>query len=129
MRLNLPKLELCKGLSHEFLIDANLPFRLAKSLKIRGFDILHTDDLPNKERTTDKEIRRISIEQDRIVITKDSDFLDSHVIQGVPSKLLLVTTGNKLIDLFDKYFETTIQLNDIYDLIELNNEQILGHER
>ncbi|MDP2114859.1 MAG: DUF5615 family PIN-like protein [Bacteroidota bacterium] len=117
----------------KFLIDANLPFRLAKSLKIRGFDILHTDDLPDKERTTDKEIRKISVEQDRIVITKDSDFLDSHVIQGVPSKLLLVTTGNivnkELIDLFDKYFETTIQLFDIYDLIELNNEQIIGHER
>ena len=81
----------------------------------------------------DKEIRKISVEQDRIVITKDSDFLDSHVIQGVPSKLLLVTTGNivnkELIDLFDKYFETTIQLFDIYDLIELNNEQIIGHER
>jgi len=93
----------------KFLIDANLPFRLSK------------------------EIRKISVEQDRIVITKDSDFLDSHVIQGVPSKLLLVTTGNivnkELIDLFDKYFETTIQLFDIYDLIELNNEQIIGHER
>jgi len=76
----------------KFLIDANLPFRLAKSLKIKGFDIIHTDHLPDKERTTDKEIRRISIEQDRIVITKDSDFLDSHVIQGVPTKLLYITT-------------------------------------
>ena len=117
----------------KFLIDANLPHRLAKSLKYRGFDILHTDDLPDKERTTDKEIRRISIEQDRIVITKDSDFLDSHVIQGVPSKLLLVTTGNinnkELIDMFDKYFEPTILLFETYDLIELNNEQIIGHER
>jgi predicted nuclease of predicted toxin-antitoxin system len=117
----------------KFLIDANLPFRLSKALKAKGYDILHTDDLPNKERTTDKEIRKISVEQDRIVITKDSDFLDSHVIQGVPSKLLLVTTGNivnkELIDLFDKYFETTIQLFDTYDLIELNNEQIIGHER
>jgi len=78
----------------KFLIDANLPFRLAKALKFKGFDILHTDDLPNKERTTDKEIKKISVEHDRIVITKDSDFLDSHVIQGIPTKLLLVTTGN-----------------------------------
>ena len=78
----------------KFLIDANLSFRLANALKIKGFDILHTDDLPTKERTTDKEIRRISVEQDRIVITKDSDFLDSHVIHGIPAKLLFVTTGN-----------------------------------
>ena len=117
----------------KFLIDANLPFRLAKALRSKGFDILHTDDLPDKERTTDKEIRKISVNQDCIVITKDSDFLDSHVIQGVPAKLLLVTTGNitnkELLDLFDKHFETSIQLFDIYDLIELNNEQIIGHER
>lgn len=117
----------------KFLIDANLPFRLVKTLRNKGFDILHTDNLPNKERTTDKEIKTISVEQDRVVITKDSDFLDSHVIQGVPAKLLLVTTGNiinkELIALFDKYFETIIQLFDIYDIIELNNEQIIGHEK
>lgn len=117
----------------KFLIDANLPFKLAKALQIKGFDILHTENLPDKERTTDKEIRKISVEQDRIVITKDSDFFDSHLIQGVPAKLLLVTTGNitnmELLDLFDKYFDTSIKLFDVYDLIELNNEQIIGHEK
>ncbi len=78
----------------KFLVDANLPFRLAQGLRKKGFDTLHTDDLPNKERTTDKEIRSVPMKQDRIVITKDTDFLDSHIIQGIPNKLLLVTTGN-----------------------------------
>lgn len=117
----------------KFLIDANLPFKLAKALRIKGFDILHTDDLPDKERTTDREIRKVSKEQNHTVITKDSDFLDSHVIQGVPAKLLLITTGNvtnkALLDLFDKHFEASIKLFDVYDLIELNSEQIIGHER
>ena len=45
----------------KFLIDANLPFKLAKSLKVRGYDILHTEDLPNKERTSDKTIRNVSV--------------------------------------------------------------------
>ena len=67
----------------KFLIDANLPFRLAKSLEVKGYDIIHTDDLPNKERTKDNEIRKISIDQNRIVITKDSDFLDSHLIKDI----------------------------------------------
>ncbi len=57
-----------------FLIDANLPFRLAKFLKQKGFIIIHTDDLPNKERTTDKEIRKVAMDQNLTVITKDSDF-------------------------------------------------------
>jgi predicted nuclease of predicted toxin-antitoxin system len=65
-----------------FLIDANLPYRLAKSLKDKGYDIIHTDDLPDKERTKDNEIRKISVDQSRIIISKDSDFLDSHIIQG-----------------------------------------------
>ena len=117
----------------KFLIDANLSFKLARVLKTKGFDILHTDDLPNKERTTDNELRKLSVEEDYIVITKDSDFLDSHLIQGIPSKLLMVTTGtipNKdLLSLFDKYFEIIVQLFNNYNLIELNNDQIIAHEK
>jgi predicted nuclease of predicted toxin-antitoxin system len=117
----------------KFFVDANLPFKFALDLKNRGFDTLHTDDLPNREKTTDNEIRKISIEQDRIVITKDSDFLDSHLIQGIPNKLLIVTTGNitnkELLILIQKYFDSIIQLFEIYDLIEINNTEIIGHEK
>jgi len=73
----------------KFLVDANLPFRFARYLTSKGYDVIHTDDLPSKERTTDKEIRKVAVEQDRIIITKDSDFLDSHLIQGIPGKLFL----------------------------------------
>jgi predicted nuclease of predicted toxin-antitoxin system len=117
----------------KFYVDANLPLKLALNLRERGFDALHTDDLPNKERTTDNEIRKIVVDQDRIIITKDSDFLDSHLIQGVPGKLLFVTTGNiinkDLLKLIEKYFESVVQLFDIYDLIEINNKDIIGHEK
>ena len=51
-----------------FLIDANLSYKLARVLKSKGFEILHTDDLPNKERTTDKELRKLSVEHDLVVI-------------------------------------------------------------
>ena len=94
--------------------------------------VIHTDDLPNKEKTTDKEIRSVSVQQNRTIITKDSDFLDSHLIFGVPAKLLFVTTGNiinkELLVLFDKYFDAIIQQFDSYNLIELDNEQIIAHE-
>ena len=86
-----------------FFVDANLPFKFAKNLKNRGFDTLHTDDLPNRERTTDNEIREISVEQERIVITKDSDFVDSHLIQGIPNKLLIITTGQLNIKHFSVF--------------------------
>ena len=116
-----------------FFVDANLPLKFALNLKNRGFDTIHTDDLPNRERTTDNEIRKISVEQDRIVITKDSDFVDSHLIQGIPNKLLIITTGNitntHLLALIDKHFESVIRLFDMYDLIEINNSEIIGHDK
>lgn len=117
----------------KFLIDANLSFKLAKFLIHKGYDVIHTDNLPNKERTTDQEIRRFAKVQNRIIITKDIDFLDSHLITGNPSKLLLITTGNivnkKLIHLFDNQFGKIVELFDDYDLIELNSFQIIGHEK
>jgi predicted nuclease of predicted toxin-antitoxin system len=117
----------------KFIVDANLPFKLAIRLRQLGFDVIHTDNLPNKEKTSDKEIRQVSIEQNRVVITKDSDFLDSHLIQGIPSRLIFVTTGNianrDLLNIIEKYFETMIKLLEIYDLIEINNDEIIGHEK
>jgi predicted nuclease of predicted toxin-antitoxin system len=30
----------------------------------------------------------------RVVVTKDADFVDSHVLAGQPARLLLISTGN-----------------------------------
>ena len=117
----------------KFLIDANLPYKLAILLRNRGIDVIHTDHLPNKERTSDYEIRTISVEQNRIVITKDSDFLDSHLISELPAQLLYIATGNItnkiLLQLIDQYFDTIIQLFDHYNFIELNNSEIIVHDK
>lgn len=116
----------------KFLIDANLPYKLAESLKKNGFDVVHTDDFPHKERTKDSDIRDASLEQNLIVITKDTDFLDSHVINQIPKKLLLISTGNitnkALRDLFEKYFYKIVALFVNYDLIEMDNDKITVHE-
>ncbi len=77
-----------------FLVDAQLPVRLARFLQAAGHDTIHTKDLPQQNATTDTEINALSIKQNRIVITKDTDFLDSFLINQEPYKLLLVTTGN-----------------------------------
>ncbi|MCK4665004.1 MAG: DUF5615 family PIN-like protein [Bacteroidales bacterium] len=116
----------------KFIIDAQLPFGLARFLNKKGFDIIHTDDLPNKERTTDNEIREIPIKENRIVITKDFVFLDSYYINNIPPKLFLITTGNiknkDLFKLIEKYFDKIIEMFKEYNLIELDNNKIIGHE-
>jgi len=116
----------------KFLVDAQLPYQLADFLNELGFDAIHTENLPHKERTHDKEIRELAYSQKRIVITKDSDFIHSFYFQRKPSALLLISTGNirnaKLMDLFSKNIGTIQQLFSEYSFVELTNEDIISHE-
>lgn len=116
----------------KFLVDAQLPYRLANYIKKYTFDVIHTDDMPNRERTKDSEIRKLADKEKRIVITKDLDFFDSYILIGSPIKLLWISTGNiknkDLIKLFEKNFEEIIRLFSCYNLIELSNEAIIGYE-
>lgn len=116
----------------KFIVDAQLPYRLALLLRQKGFDAIHTDDLPNKERTTDTEIRSLSKKENRIVITKDSDFFESYIINKSPSSLLLVSTGyivnKELFSLFTKYFDEIIKHFESYNFVEITNDEIFAHE-
>jgi predicted nuclease of predicted toxin-antitoxin system len=60
-----------------FLIDAQLPRRLARILQQYGHQAYHTLDLPQQNRTDDDEIMQFADMHDCIVTTKDSDFVDA----------------------------------------------------
>lgn len=76
------------------LVDAQLPRRLAGWLSGAGCDALHTLDLPDGNRSTDEQVMQRAELDGRVVVSKDADFVNSHLISGRPSKLLLVSTGN-----------------------------------
>jgi len=78
----------------KFLVDAHLPRRLVHRLRQAGHDAVHTLDLPQGNRTTDAEINEIVAREQRVVVTKDADFVNSFIISRRPAKLLLVSTGN-----------------------------------
>lgn len=59
-----------------------------------GCDAIHTLDLPDGNRTPDPQVANIADKEQRVVVTKDADFVDSHLLTGKPAKLLLVSTGN-----------------------------------
>jgi predicted nuclease of predicted toxin-antitoxin system len=113
----------------KFLIDAQLPKTLARFFRERGFDAIHTLDLPNKNVTDDLEINRISLTEQRIVISKDSDFYDSYSAKQEPYKLLYLTAGNirnrDLIELFDKNFPLIIHALQTGSVIELNQTAVI----
>jgi predicted nuclease of predicted toxin-antitoxin system len=73
----------------KFLIDAQLPRRLVYRLQEAGHGAIHTLDLPLGNRSSDQIINEISEREQRIVITKDADFVNSFTLYGKPYKLLL----------------------------------------
>jgi len=115
----------------KFLVDAQLPRRLVLALREAGYDAVHTLDLPNGNRTSDAEINAISISEQRIVITKDSDFVDSFLLQKTPWKLLLVSTGNISNRELEGVFAANISsitngfLNHTY--IEITRSNVIFH--
>jgi predicted nuclease of predicted toxin-antitoxin system len=115
----------------KFLVDAHLPRRLARQLQAAGYDALHTLDMPNGNRTDDVEINDASVAEQRVVVTKDSDFVDSFVLHRRPWKLLVVATGNisnrDLEALVAANLDTIVNGFRTFDFIELTRSNVIFH--
>ncbi|WP_394330778.1 DUF5615 family PIN-like protein [Pedobacter psychrophilus] len=98
----------------------------------KGFDAVHTLDLPNQNFTDDNEILKFALEENRIVITKDSDFLDSYLLKSEPKKLLLIRTGNitnqMLLKIFSDKLEIITKLISESNLVEVTQNFIIQHK-
>ena len=113
----------------KFIVDAQLPKSLSDFLKSAGFDAIHTLDFPDKNKTKDSQIVIRAINENRTVITKDNDFLDSYLLKAEPRKLIMVKTGNipnsELIEIFRKNLNKIISILSISNLIEINQTEII----
>lgn len=113
----------------KFLIDAQLPTRLARHLNDAGHDAVHTLDLPEQNRTTDAEVARVADAQDRIVVSKDNDFRDTHLLNSTPARLLVVSTGNitnrDLIALIDDHLPELVAAFEKARLVQLTTDDLL----
>jgi len=115
----------------KFVVDAQLPRRLARQLAAAGHDAAHSLDLPLGNRTPDEEITTLALREDRVVATKDSDFVTSFLLRGEPRKLLLISTGNisndhlaSLVAMNLTALETALAT---YDFVELSPTAIIIH--
>jgi predicted nuclease of predicted toxin-antitoxin system len=104
----------------KFLIDAQLPRRLAFHLRIAGHQAIHILDLPPGNRTSDA------------VVTKDADFVESFIISRQPPKLLLISTGNitngELEALLRLQFATIATEFKSHNFLELTRHALVVHE-
>ncbi|HZQ05807.1 MAG TPA: DUF5615 family PIN-like protein [Anaerolineae bacterium] len=116
----------------KFIVNAQLPRSLVRWLNANGHDALHTLDLPHGNRSKDAEILTVSISEQRILITKDSDFVDSFIMKREPYKLLLISTGH----ISNKDLEHLIIVNlaqiasafEQYNYIELSRTALIYHQ-
>lgn len=115
----------------KFLVDAHLPKRLTRLLNQLGHDAIHTLDLPEQNRTDDATIVEVGIMEERIVVTKDSDFVDSFLLIHRPPRLLLISTGNisnrDLEQLFLRNLDAIVAGFTTHDFVELSRTHVITH--
>lgn len=115
----------------KFLVDAQLPQHLAIMLRSEGHDVLHTLDLPEGNRTADEQINQLSIEDQRVAITKDADFVNSFLVANRPYGLLLISTGNitnkALMAVLLPQLPSIIEAFEEHRFVELNRASLIVH--
>ena len=113
----------------KFIIDAHLSKSLSQLLNERGFDSIHTRDLPEGNATKDEEITSISLREQRIVISKDADFYNRFLQKSEPFKLLVINTGNittkDILTLFEQNFNLIIEKLEYNEVVELSRKSII----
>lgn len=117
----------------KFIIDTQLPYTLVRKLKTLGADAIHTTYFSDGHLLDDIRIIEIAIEQERIVITKDSDFQDNFLLKGTPPKILLLKLGNisnkDLFKVIESVYTMVEQLfKDGNGMIVLSKNNITGYE-
>jgi predicted nuclease of predicted toxin-antitoxin system len=113
----------------KFLIDANLPRRLARWLASLGHDALHTLELPRGSETEDREIIQVAVSEARIVITRDADFVEAFQIGKGPPGLILIAIGNctnaELLAHLAKFHDQLFDSANLGLMVELHRELLV----
>ena len=78
----------------KLLLDANLSWRLIPSLSEHFDECSHVNKTNLPKPAKDIEIWQFAAENDYIIITQDSDFLNLLESKGFPPKVILLRVGN-----------------------------------
>ena len=92
----------------KFVVDAQLPERVARWLQASGHEAIHTKDLPDGNRTPDSTTNELSTGA-VCCLTKDEDFVDTFLLRHEPYKLLLIATGNMTNDDLERLFQHNLE--------------------
>lgn len=115
----------------KWLLDAHLPRCLASILSRHGHDAIHTLDLPDGNASSDEQVLVAAEHENRVVVTKDADFVNSFWLTGGPRQLLLVSTGNignrELEELLDQHLSEIVEGFAGHSFLELDRLGLIVH--
>lgn len=94
-------------IQHKWLIDTQLPPKLVNIFIDFGYNAVHTKSFPDGIFFTDTQIRNIALNENRIIVTKDSDFCNDHFKKAKMPPVLYLKIGN-------------ISNRDLINLLKLN---------
>ena len=117
----------------KFLVDAQLPIRLVQVLEAAGHDARHTTDLPNGNRSTDREVAEAADADSRVVV---------HEGRGLPRQPPALRRpappprrrdgqhrNTPLLELVERWTESLIEAFEEADFVELNADTVVVHPR
>ncbi|MCB1145024.1 MAG: DUF5615 family PIN-like protein [Leptospiraceae bacterium] len=77
-----------------FLCDVHISYQFSKHIESLGYGSTHVNFILKRWNTSDKEISQYADLNDLVLITKDTDFKNSHLLSKTPKKLIRFVLGN-----------------------------------
>lgn len=115
----------------KWLLDAQLPRRLAELFVRHGHEATHTLELPGANASSDEQLLDVAEIEDRVIVTKDADFVNSFWLTERPRRLLLVSTGNignrELTELVDRHRDEIVEGFAGHSFLELDRDGLIIH--
>ena len=98
----------------KLLLDANLSWRLSKSLLGHFSSVLHVEETELPKPAKDVEIWNYAAMHGYIILTNDLDFQNLLMLRGFPPKIILLKSGNlKTKSIADIIIRHLADINDL----------------
>jgi len=111
------------------LCDVHISYKICKFLNDKNINAVHVNQILNKSETKNSEICVYADSNDYIVLTKDTDFKNTFLINKTPKKLIKTNLGNisnqELMKILEAHLKLIFKLNrKPLFLLEIDIDQI-----
>jgi len=95
------------------LCDVHIAFKVVRFFKDKGYEAIHVNDILDSYHTKDSDISKYADQNGFLVVSKDADFQNSHLLKNTPERLLKISLGNlstkKLLVVLEQHLPTLVQ--------------------